>query len=95
MTRYQQPDTSDDRRRAVRAPLVAGSFVLALVCAALRLHPGSGAPNIAPAAYASPVAMQIAPDQIAVPLDLGCRCAELDAAAQANCASPDVEGARP
>jgi hypothetical protein len=42
MTRYQLPDTPSDRRRAARAPLVAGSLVAALISGAMLFHRDGG-----------------------------------------------------
>jgi hypothetical protein len=46
MTRYQQPDSLTDRRRARRAPIVAAVFVGALALAARSFHTGHEPPPV-------------------------------------------------
>ena len=60
MTRYQQPDSPAERRRARRAPIVAALFVGALALAARSFHTGHEAPAVN-AAVATQVVSPSAP----------------------------------
>ncbi|MEP6941435.1 MAG: hypothetical protein ABI981_00770 [Betaproteobacteria bacterium] len=63
MTRYKQPDSPEDRRRARRAPIVAALFVGALALAARSFHSGHDAP-MANAAVATQVVSPSAPETL-------------------------------
>ena len=62
MTRFQLPDSEEDRRRARRAPLIAAVFIAALAFAGRAFYTGANGapPNVA--AVASQVVTPIVPD---------------------------------
>jgi hypothetical protein len=64
MTRFQHPDSEEDRRRARRAPLVAALFIAALALAGRAFYSGGGGPPPTVATVASQVVTPIVPDQI-------------------------------
>jgi hypothetical protein len=72
MTRYQLPDTPEDRRRAKRAPIVAALFAASVFIAALLFHPGfrtAIGENLQRGPLnAQPVAALLVPDAFPVPL---------------------------
>lgn len=63
MTRFQQPDSLADRRRARRAPIVAALFIGALALAARSFYTGHEAPA-ANAAVATQVVSPSVPETL-------------------------------
>jgi len=64
MTRFQVPDTAEDRRRARRAPVVAALFIAALAFAGRAFYSGANDAPPSVAVVASRVVTPIVPDQI-------------------------------